>query len=241
MPLIPLYELENTYYPKFIEALELDMHTSNHSAEVIHQVLNPALSLLKEPGKYTGLSLDQIMIGTMNMAITLQITKYGTLSPEIVESTLYDKYIREANYWFTGYNTALNNYQGLSDQDALRLAIPIIERASKGCLYITPCLSHTLNLFFEYYIKLGNDFIPPNLPTGNTFHKWNQEQFLCFNTIYSSSLLSHSLFAVKAYRLPTTNLPEDLQDELNILSAADEVDEEDDADKITSPSCCNII
>ncbi|MCW8444152.1 hypothetical protein OQJ05_08805 [Fluoribacter gormanii] len=241
MPLIPLYQLENAYYPKFIEALQLDMSTSDHSAEVNHQVLNAALSILKEPGKYTGISLDQIMIGTMNMAISLQISKYGTVSPESVGQDVYDKYLRESNYWFTGYNRALKNYQGLSDQDALILAIPVIERAAKSGLYITPCLSHTLNLFFEYYLQLGNDFIPPDLPAGDTFRTWNQEQFLCFNTNYSSSLLSHSLFAVKAYRLPTTNLPKDLQNELNLLSAADDGDDQDDADRTASYSCCTIV
>lgn len=239
MPLLSLYELENTYYPKFIEALQRDMKTSNYSAQVNHQALSVAISLLREPGKYTGLSLEQIMIGTLNMAIVLQISKYGSIAPENIGENLYNNYVRESNYWFMGYNRALKNLKGLSDEDALKLAIPVIERAAKGCLYITPCFPHTLNLFFEYCMQLNKDFIPPALPTGNTFHKWNQNQFLSFNTSYSSSLLSQSLFAVKANRLPTEHLPSDLQNELNLLVEEDDVGDVGDANT-TSHSCCTI-
>ncbi|MCW8397912.1 hypothetical protein OQJ26_03795 [Legionella sp. PATHC038] len=239
MPLITLYELENAYYPKFIEALQRDIKTSDYSEQVNHQVLSVAIFLLREPGKYTGLSLEQIMIGTLNMAIVLQISKYGSIAPENIGENLYNNYVRESNYWFMGYNRALKNFKELSDEDALKLAIPVIERAAKGCLYITPCFPHTLNLFFEYCMQLNKDFIPPALPTGNTFHKWNQNQFLSFNTSYSSSLLSQSLFAVKANRLPTENLPNELQNELNMLVEGDDIVDVEDA-RITSHSCCTI-
>ncbi|MCW8410158.1 hypothetical protein OQJ13_14355 [Legionella sp. PATHC035] len=239
MPLITLYELESTYYPKFIQALRRDMKTSSYSDQVNHQVLSVAIGLLSEPGKYTALSLEHIMIGTLNMAIVLQISKYGSIAPENIGENLYNNYVRESTCWFMGYNKALKNIKELSDEDALRLAIPVIERAAKGCLYITPCFPHTLNLFFEYCMQLHKDFIPPALPTGNTFHKWNQNQFLSFNTSYSSSLLSQSLFAVKANRLPIEHLPSDLQNELNLLVEEDDVGDVDDANT-TSHSCCTI-
>ncbi|MCW8385101.1 hypothetical protein OQJ18_07015 [Fluoribacter dumoffii] len=243
MSLIFLYQLEQKYYPKFIEALLLDMRTSNYGGTVEDQTLGVAISLLEEPGKYTDLSLEKIIIGTLNMAITLQSSKYGNITPQTVGEDIYNKFTGESNYWFVGYNMALRNNKELSPQDALKFAIPVIERAAKGRFYITPCFPNTLNLFFEYCMELDPHFVPPQIPTGDTFGKWTPEQFLVWNTNYSSSLLSQSLFAVKKYKLDPANLPQELSNELNHLIAMDREDNGDNEEERTNraTSCCMII
>lgn len=211
MSLYQLYQLENTYYSKFIEALHLDMGSSKHSGEINHQVLKAAVSLLQEPERYTSLSLDQIIIGTMNMAIGLQIAKYRNISSDSVGEAIYNKYLRESRSWFLDFHDRIKSMKELSDEDSFKLAIPVIERAAQSPLYLTPCVPNTLKLYFEYYQQLNEDFVPPNLPSGNTFGPWSKEQFICLNTSYSSSLLNLSLFAVKANQLSTKNLPEKLK------------------------------
>lgn len=236
-----IYVLENIFRAKLIDALNKDIKTSIHSGENNHQVLDAALSLLEMEGDL-GFSLDQIMIGVMNMAIGLQISKYRNISAASVGDEAYKMYINELNYWFAGYNKELKSRGSLSTRDAMEIAIPVINRAARSRLYITPCVPHTLNLYFEYLQRLDSTFIPPQIPTGDTFASWEKDQFVCFNTAYSSSLLSLSLFAVKKHKLPTDELPADLNEKLDSLDVdVSEKGNEDARELDTSSSCCVII
>ncbi|KTD16390.1 hypothetical protein [Legionella jordanis] len=240
MTLSDLYQLENTFIPKLINALREDMRSSKHGEAISFQVLRPVISLLNEEKRYPGLSLGQLMKGTMNMAISLQISKYGNISAESVGETVYEKYNQERRHWFVGYNEALKAIGPLSEKDALDIAIPVIKRASQSCLYLTPCVPHTLNLYFSYLQKLDCNFIPPQIPTGNTFAQWNHDQFHSFNSIDSSSLLNLSLFAVKKYELPREILPIDLQEKLDCIPSVSR-NEENKEETGTCFSNCTIV
>lgn len=232
-----IYDLENLSTNQVIAALYADM--GNCSGEVAFQVLEAVVNLLKHSEQLTTLSLDQIMVGAINMAVCLQISKYGNITLESIGQAAYDKYHEDSEIWFVSYNEQLENLRGISSIDALKLALPVIERASRSPLCITPLLHHTLNLYFEFLKSCDSRFTPPELPTGNTFGSWERGQFKRFNTKYSSSLVDLSLFAIKKHRISSAMLPTDLQNRLAQLPSAKGGDHGDDSN--TSIQCCVII
>jgi hypothetical protein len=242
MNLSSRHEWDDLYREKLVEALCQDIRTSKHAGEVNYQVLGATLSLLKSTEGYLDLSLEQLMIGTMNMAVCLQISKYGNISAESVGEAVYKKYLSETEHWFVGYNEALKTKGPLVNNDAMEIAIPVIKRAAQSCLYITPCVPNTLNLYFEYLQKLNDEFVGPKIPTGNTFSLWRKEQFVSFNTIYSSSLLNLSLFAVKKHKLSPDKLSTNLIEKLNNLAPVNEKSNQDIQQEMAAAnSSCTII
>lgn len=237
-----LRELEIAFIPKLIAALENDLATNLLGEQVGFQVLTPAISILQDVDRYTSLSMEQLMIGIMNLAVRMQVGKYGNIFKNI-DAAVTNKYLEETA-WFNAYGEALAAVgPELSEKDALKIAIPAIEQAAKSPLYLTPCVSHTLKVYFEYLQQLDNTFVPPAIPTGNTFEKWSQAQFIRFHTAFSSSLVGLCLFAVNKHKLPIGSLPTDLTEKLPSQDNHDNHEDTDDVDGCfpLSGSLCKII
>ena len=191
-----LRELEITFIPKFIDALNSDSQASIHAGEVNFQALAPAVSLLEDVDKYTSLSLEQLMAGIINFAVCLQTDIYANINTPEIDETVSNHYRSEIGPWFFPYRAARKAAGStLSEAKALELAIRAIEQASRSPLYLTPCLPHTLKVYFDYLQQLDSTFVPPVIPTGSTFAKWSKEEFIKMKVYTPSSLLNLSLFA----------------------------------------------
>ncbi|MGQ3888994.1 hypothetical protein ACQUW5_08185 [Legionella sp. CNM-1927-20] len=222
---IKLDELEKSFVSKFIEALNQDERTSAHGEEVNYQALESAKYLLQHRELSPTLTLEQIVKGAMNMAIALQNSKYRIITPEGIAETRYQIYTERSHSWFVGYNEALSKLKAKDNLSKIwHIAIPVIVRASNSPLYITPCVPNTLKLYFDYMKILDNNFVPPEIPTGNTFDKLTEDQFLILNSVSTLSYLS--LFAVKKHNLTIKDLPLDLKDKLQGLPGFNEDKEE---------------
>ncbi|HHF7344387.1 TPA: hypothetical protein ACPSKB_000791 [Legionella feeleii] len=243
-----LRELEITFIPKFIEALNNDSQASIHAGEVNFRVLGSAILLLEDIDKYTSLSLEHLMAGIINLAVCLHIDIYANIHTPQISEAVSNQYRSEIEPWFHPYKAARKAIGStLSEAKALEIAMPAIEQASRNPLYLTPCLPHTLRVYFEYLQQLDNTFVPPVIPTGNTFAKWSKEQFNKMTVNTPSSLLNLSLFAAKKavtrYALPIDCLPAVLQEKLTALPADAGNEAADDMDPFIPPpgSCCAII
>lgn len=239
-----LRELEITFIPKFIEALNKDSQASIHAGEVNFQVLGPAILLLEDIDNYTSLSLKHLMAGIINLAVCLHTDKYANIYTPKIGEAVSNQYRREIEPWFHSYEAARKAASSiLSEAKELEIAMPAIERASRNPLYLTPCLSHTLRVYFEYLQQLDNTFVPPVIPTGSTFEKWSREQFIKMKVYTPSSLLNLSLLAAKKAALPIDRLPADLQEKLTALPAETGHEAAEDMDPFIPPqgSYCVII
>jgi hypothetical protein len=228
------------YTAKFIEALNKDMKSAKHSGEVGYQVLGAVVELLQEHRSECSLNLEQIMIGTLNMAISLHNFKYGIITPENIGIEIYSKFFNGYSLWYVGYNEALKTVN--ESNKYWQIAIPVIERAARSPLFITPCFSYSLQVYFEYLKHLDSNFIPPQLPTGNTFGPFSKEQVFSFNTAYSPTLFNLSLFAIKK-NIKTLNLetlPVELATQVRTLDIFKENNETENQNNSPS-SCCVII
>ncbi|MCC5016343.1 MULTISPECIES: hypothetical protein [unclassified Legionella] len=243
-----LRELEIDFIPKLIDALRKDIATAKHSGEVNFQVLDTAISLLGDIDKYTSLSLERLMVGIINFAVCLQTDKYANIYNPSIGEAVSNQYRSEIESWFNMYRMARKVAGSpLSATKASEIAIRTIEQASRSPLYLTPCLPHTLKVYFDYLQQLDSTFVPPVIPTGSTFAKWSKEEFIKMKVYTPSSLLNLSLFAAKkavtTHALPIDHLPADLQEKLTALPADAGNEAVDDIDPFIPPpgSYCAII
>ena len=140
-------EQEKIFTARFILALKKDISSSKHGTQTNSQVLYPAIHLLENRHLSPQLSLEQIVRGALNMALVIENSKYGNLKPESVGPERYKQYLDQEISWFDDYDEQLD--KGNRNFDAM--AIPVIERASKGpLLMMTGCVQGTLDLYFEY-------------------------------------------------------------------------------------------
>ncbi|RMX22041.1 hypothetical protein EAS68_00485 [Legionella jordanis] len=222
-----LSKSENSFEVQLIRALYKDIRTAKHGREVNSQALTAAISLLEEIEKYPHICLAELMVGTINMATSIQIMEYKNIAPDKIGETLYNRFMKERNYWFADYDKMFKAMSPLPLDDGLKVAMSVIKRAAQSPLYLSPCVPHTTTLYFEYLKAQDVHFVPPSLPDGETFAPWTKEQFSPFHTEFSvASLLNLSLFAVKKHKLPTQELPGDVQTKLQNLHAPEEYPQE---------------
>lgn len=175
-------DLENEYIEQFINALQNDIYSGEHSAEVNGQVLEATIYLLQNREKHAYVPLKDLLHGAINMAISLQDSKYGIIT-EAIGVDEYQQYIKRRSSWFAGYNKQLDN-----SVPYWKAAFPVILRASKAPLYITPYLSETSKVYFDYLHKLDENFVAPELPVVDGVPKLQQNQFMSLGSARAEAI-----------------------------------------------------
>ncbi|MCL9685172.1 hypothetical protein [Legionella maioricensis] len=162
--------LDREFTERFITALTDDIHSSKHGTETNSQVLAVAKYLLNHPEVCPTLSLEQIIRGTLNMALALEDAKYRIIFAENVGEDKFKQYREERAKWFGDYDQGVD--AAIGDLDSFwPIAIPVIKRAAKSPLFMmSSCVPKTLAVYFEYAKQLDNDFEPPTLPSPDRSH-----------------------------------------------------------------------
>ena len=140
-------KLEKSFTAQFIKALKKDISSSKHGTQTNSQVLHPAIHLLENRHLSPQLSLEQIVRGALNMALCMENYKYRNINSKSVGSEQYTQYLNQVTKWFGDYGEQLK----VKPRNFDKIAIPVIERASKGPLFMmTNCVQQTIDLYFEY-------------------------------------------------------------------------------------------
>ncbi len=154
-------EQEQQFAARFITALQKDISSSKHGSQTNWYVLEPAIRLLTDRGLCPQLNVEQIIRGTMNMAIATEDYKYQMLNPKLIGKAAYDFFTSQRDHWFGDYF----NRKGT----AVDLAVPVITRASQSSLFmVTNCVTHTLALYCEFLKEMDVQYSQPKRPKANS-------------------------------------------------------------------------
>ncbi|STY28599.1 Uncharacterised protein [Legionella wadsworthii] len=229
-----LLELEELFSKKFIQALHGDIKSTRHSCEVNMDVFEAMIFFLQHREFCPYLNLEQMIKGALNMVVSLQISKYKTLSPSSVGGDTYQRYIERSKDWLKNYHKALKalKSQQIQYSEVWMLVLPVIQRATNSPLYITPYASYTLAVYFEYLKALDEKFDPPKIPASEKrCSQLSPENFFILNQVSPLSRLS--MFAITKSNLKFNGLPIALKDEIQYLSLKEK--------ESTSSSCRCIV
>lgn len=210
-------EQEKLFINHFIEALKKDINSSQHGSEINSQVLFAACYLLEHPEECPHLGLEQIIHGVINMAVVLQSSKYGIITPERVGKELFNQYIEQSDLWFSGYNNALDTVRKAGEY--WKIAIPVITRAAQGPLLVmSACVPNTLAVYFEYMKNFDNNIVPPKISTATSNINLNRNDELSFEMLPQKKL-------VRTERLVLGRICEDLSQKIDSLKDTPDISE----------------
>lgn len=154
---------EALFTNRFIAALTKDIVSGKHSSETNYQALQAGIYFLNNRQLCPQLTVEQIVRGTMNMALSLEVSGSQCLHDIIIRDWQKGGFLDASDRWFGDYNQKLKNKKA----NRWDLAIPVIERASKGPLFMaTDCCPVTATLYFDYVKQFEPEIKIPNLPLG---------------------------------------------------------------------------
>ena len=170
---------EKIFTARFVDALRKDITSAKHGTQINYQVLSATIYLLENRHLSPQLSLEQIVRGALNMALALEDYNYSVLRRNKVAVEEHARFTEQVIRWFGNYNEQLKN----KNLDLFAMAIPVIERASKGPLFMmTDCVQETIDLYFEYTKQFEQTFetkrqLLSNLKLSRTANKFSFEIF----------------------------------------------------------------